>query len=898
MPIEIAVVGILLLLATAIQLITAIYGWRYYDAPGAIDLVITFCAGALWSFAYLIEITAADPAWKFFWSKVVTVGSDVIPFSILLFIASFTGRSAWIRSSTRVLCTLIVLVVQVSVWTNDAHQLAIVHHELLTYQSLAVINWTLGPIRTLFTLAGYIVIASTLGLLLWSLLDANAFYRRQLLTFVAAILVPFVGEIAFLVGYSLYSILSWTPIAFSVAGILLLFGATQFGMLRLLPIARNTAFEHMADGIIVLDPSLRIVDLNQAAHTLFSSTNPLIGQPITTLFPDLQPWLTRPGTITQQTIELPSLRATSSINSAPSTEWFELRIASINTQPVIRAGQLLMIRNVTEQKQAEQALRQAKELAETAVRTKSEFLANISHELRTPLNAIIGMSDMLTRTKLSPEQTDYAQTIHQSGDGLLETINDLLDLSKIDADRLELEQQSFDLVTCLEQTLDLFAHQVLKKRLELNYLLEEGTPSDLVGDVTRLRQVLANLVGNAVKFTEHGQVTVQVGLEQATGDPRLARSVGDSVGLYFRVQDSGIGITSEALPRLFQPFSQVDTSITRRFGGTGLGLTISKRLVELMSGRIWVESNVEMGSTFHFTITAQIGESSERKWNHPALSNKHVLIVEEGVNGTFLQRATWRYWAMHTTVTSSDEEILRLLHNEQVDAMIMDSELASEKHLPRIDKIRQLVVQRRTPLILLTPIREKEVAATTTDLNISAILRKPIKIMHLYQAFEAIFVKPDFVGKPEVVTPAQSTQKQASIAEFSPPPLAILLADDNANNQKVALSQLKRLGYQADVVKNGRVALEAMENKHYDLVLMDVQMPELDGLETTRLIRNRFPSDRQPVIYAMTASALPSDQEASREAGMDGFIAKPVRFDDLAATLQQIVQQRSAKLSP
>jgi PAS domain S-box-containing protein len=664
----------------------------------------------------------------------------------------------------------------------------------------------------------------------------------------------------------------------------------------------RAVIDNVLDAIITADETGVVESFNPAAERIFGyAADEMVGRKINLLMPEphrdthdeyIARYLrTGEARIMGRGRELEGRRKDGSVFP------LELGVSELRAQGKRRF--IGIIRDISQRKAAEQALARERAMLEIrvrertetltrinaelertreealqAARAKSEFLANMSHEIRTPMNAVIGMTGLLRETPLSREQRDYLETIAISGETLLTVINDILDFSKIESGRLELEQQPFEVAACIEEAFDLLAPKALEKGLDLLYAVGTDVPPFIVGDVTRVRQILANLVGNAIKFTDHGEVLVSVS---------LAGQENARVSLEFAVRDTGIGIPPDKLDRLFKAFSQADTSTTRKYGGTGLGLVISDRLAKMMGGSMRVVSEPGRGSTFYFTIaTTRAPVSPAKRYLRgglPELRGKRVLIVDDNPTNLRILSDQLRLWGLLPLAARSGAEALELLEREPgFDLALLDFHMPEMDGIELARRIRYLERVQAPPLVLIS---SAPAEGEARDL-FAALLAKPVKQSLLFDTLNEVLA-----------------QAQAPAAQRLPPgprldpnlaqrlPLHVLVVEDSPVNQKLMRVVMQKMGYHADVAANGLEALEALRLKHYDLVFMDLQMPEMDGIEATRRIAAEWPPERRPAIVAMTANAMHGDREKCLEAGMDDYVSKPVAPETIQALLER-----------
>ena len=761
-----------LIVAAAIALGLSFFVLRHRDVPGRVSFSLLMLAVFVWSAGYALEISALDEQTKLFWAKMQYFGIAAIPLLWLRFVIHYVGESAWMNAARFALLSIGPVLTLFFVWFTD---LIWANYTMNSSLGFPMLVFEYGP--GLWAYAGY----SYLLLLIGALVLFRAIVRlprlgsRQGAVVLFAALAPWAGNAMYLTGTNPFPLLDLTPFSFTLTGLAVAWGMGRFQFMGTVPVAHRAIIGGMQAGVVALDTADNIVELNPAAERMFGlRSDDVVGRAAGRVFaddPDLIEWLTAPREATIR----------GSLESGGVEREFDIRTMLLYDRRR-HAGRLITFHDISKLAKAERQAAEAQEVAEAANRSKSEFLANVSHEIRTPLNAIMGMTDLTLEGRLSVKQREYLQIARSSADSLLSIINDILDFSKIEVRKLELDVVAFDLRDLVEDTIKMLAVTASGKSLRLKGKVAEDVPRVVIGDALRLRQVLINLVSNAIKFTSEGDVSVAVSLGDRTGvDDERCR-------LLLAVTDTGIGISAEDVKLIFESFAQADASTTRIYGGTGLGLSIASHLVDLMEGEIDVESEVGEGSAFTFSIV--VGMSA---------------------------------------------------------AQSVEAEEVSEAGLGQAE----VVIDFGEPV-----------------------------------AAEA----PDAGAVEEAVAAPEDTTALPDLA-----PLQVLVADDNIINQRMTSALLESRGHTAKVVGDGQEAIEALGDATFDIILMDVQMPNLDGVEATRSIRagEQWTGRHVPII-AITAHAMKGDRERFLEAGMDAYVPKPVDNELLFRTMALLLNSNDS----
>ena len=861
----------LLFLTSLITLILIVFIYRHRYIPSRNDLIRLLLAVALWAFFYALELNVVSEQDKLLWAKAAYLGIVFVPISYTLFALNFIGESPLIKHPRRTIAGLLVIpvITLLMVWTNESHHLIWTRTGLELFQGHSYLIVEHGLWFWIHTAYAYLLLVGSTYWLLRKIFITQNQYRGQITLLLLGCACPWLGNILYLTGITPFTRLDPTPFAFTATAFFFAWSLLRFSFLDVLPVARGIVLEKLEEGVIVVDELNRVIDINETAVTIMQTDKKaLLGKPLA---------LDHPQYVTLHYILQETQPAKIELDIGEA--YYEVSIILLENESDEANGRLITLHNVTQRKETELLLQHAKEAAEAADQAKTNFLTNMSHEIRTPLNAVVGMAEMLRQTNLNPDQQEMINVMAQSSNDLMLLLNSILDFAKLEAGNLTLNRQTFDLVDCIEASLDNLRRAANEKHLRLTYQIEEQTPTWLVGDPVRLRQILVSLVENAIKFTEVGQIEIFIGHTLQNG----------SVLLQFAVKDSGIGIAADQIQHLFLPFHQVDGSITRAHGGNGLGLVICKRLVSLMGGDIHLHSAIGQGTNVHFS--AQFSLATE---THPpavtlrhhkaTLANKRLIVVSNDASTRRQISKEARIAGLDVYVAATSQEARYWIANSQpFDVALLETAVWQEE--PGIvTQLHDSKTNALLPIILLNPDGTKLPKGAEFK-TFAGCLPLPIVSSQLYDMLMNI------LSVSNVTTAGQEINEIMGERH----PLKILLVEDNKLNRRILIKMLGKLGYKADSAANGALGVDAAAHTNYDVILMDIQMPVMDGIKATEQILASCPADKRPFIIAVTAHALEGDREYYLSVGMNEYISKPITLSQLVEVLYQSIDLKGDK---
>ncbi len=879
----------ILAVTSAVTSVIALYAWLQRKTPGAACFAGLMTSITVWTFTGMAEMLTASAAGKILWSKASYLGILTIPPLWVTFALTFSRFERWLTRRVQAVIWGVPAALLLLVFTNEFHGLVWPSIVPLTDEPGSVLIYQHGLAIWLVMAFSYTGVVFGCIWLFYAAISSPRLRKGQTVALVIAALIPVASNFVYMADLSPYPGFDLTPLSFAVSGAVLAWGIFGVRLLDVVPVAHHALFSGVTDGVLVIDLEERIVGVNPAATRMFGLQSSPLGKSIPEATTHVTGLEFRFENGQREHGEVTFRRGEDQC-------WADVRVSPLVDGRERKIGELIILRDVTARKQTEERLRfaqeataaanreltaaiaQAREMAERAERAnaaKSEFLANMSHEIRTPMNGVFGMTQLLLDTDLTREQRSYAEMLRSSAESLLSVIDEVLDFSKIEAGKLALEITEMNLRTVCEDVSAVAAVHAQAKGLEFVCDVAPDMCENVRGDPTRVRQILNNLVGNAVKFTAQGEIVLSA---------RIESQMKKALNVRFSGFDTGIGIPKEKIGMLFNPFTQADMSTTRRFGGTGLGLSISKRLAEMMGGQIGVASEEGKGSRFWFTAQFIRPEAVEERSpdTHAQLAGRRILLVDDNLSArraaSSLIRAAGCVCEEAGSLAEARDIFAAARQNaEPYHAVLLDVPLDfgdPRAAIPRIDHGFD-----GTPIVLLVPLDKRGRAAQVEFEGVAASVTKPFRRDDLLRCLTSVTGSFNSAHPP--------------VPRFVPPSTAkhyarVLVAEDNPLNQKLTQIMLEKLGCEVVTVSNGVEVLSELASKSFDLILMDCQMPEMDGYETSRRIReSTVPRIREIPIVALTASALIGDRDRCIEAGMNDFLPKPLQKSDLVATISR-----------